>query len=62
MSKSQVWTEVNTQVATWAKENKISEAKSEALMQLLSELLAPKASASQNPPRVNKDGELEYFL
>lgn len=61
MSKSQVWLEVNTQVLTWAKENKISEAKSEALMQLLSELLAPKASASQNPPRTNKDGELEYF-
>lgn len=61
MSKSQVWLEVNTQVATWAKENKISEAKSDALMQLLSELLAPKASASQNPPRVNKDGETEYF-
>ena len=61
MSKVSIYNEVATAVANWAQENKVADKKAEALQELIKELLAPKASASQNPPRQNKDGELEYF-
>lgn len=61
MSKVSIYNEVATAVANWAQENKVADKKAEALQELIKELLAPKASASKNPPRQNKDGELEYF-
>ena len=61
MSKVSIYNEVATAVANWAQENKVADKKAEALQELIKELLAPKARASQNPPRQNKDGELEYF-
>ena len=62
MSKTTLWNEVNTQVAEWAKTNKLSEAKTQGLIDILEVLLAPKSSGgvSQNPPKV-VDGVTHYF-